>query len=791
MEDEDQIILLMTDYSLWEVILNGDSPTPTRVIEGVVQPVAPTIAEQRLARKNELKARGTLLMALPDKHQLKFNIQKVSKTLMEAIEKRFGGNKETKKVQKTLLKQQYENFTGSSSESLDQIHDRLQKLISQLEILRESLSQEDINLKFLRSLPTEWRTQTLISRNKIDLEEQSLDDLFNSLKIYKAEVKSFSFASTSTQNIAFVSSSNTESTNEPVSAAASVSNVSAKMPVSTLPNVDTLSNAVIYLFFASQSSNPQLDNDDLKQIDADDLQEMDLKCTNEPVSAAASVSNVSAKMPVSTLPNVDTLSNAVIYLFFASQSSSPQLDNDDLKQIDADDLQEMDLKWACRSPKDTRRNVAAEPQRRNVLSFQVEEEPINYALMTFTSSSSFSYDNEVPSCSKVYTKAYATLQSHYDKLTDDFRKSQFDVISYKTGLEYIKARLLVYQQNESVFEEDISILKLEVQLRDNALVVLRQKFEKAKQDRDDLKLKLEKFQTSLKNLSQLLASETNDKTSLGYNTQVFTSSMFDCDEFFTSVSDESLPPRPIYDRYQSGDGYHAVPPPYTQTFMPLKPDLVFHNAPHVNETVHAAFNIELSSTKPDNDLSHTHRPSTPIIEDWVCDSEDNSEVEIPQNAPSFVQPNEQVKTPRSSFKHVETSIPAANPKRAIPKPKSHGNSKNRKACFVLLTKSKLVRITAARPVTAAVSKPYVTRPRQAKTVVTKPHSPPRRNINCSISPKVITFPLKVTAAKAPMVNAVKGNWGTVELVYTIGPWVIIRTFTVSPYWVKGFEDGQK
>nr|GEV83024.1 pyridoxal kinase isoform X1 [Tanacetum cinerariifolium] len=116
--------------------------------------VAPITAGQRLARKNELKSRGTLLMALPDKHQLKFNFHKNSKTLMEAIEKRFGGNIETKKVQKTLLKQQYENFTGSNIESLDQIHDRLQKLISQLEIHRVSLSQEDVNLKFLRSLPS-------------------------------------------------------------------------------------------------------------------------------------------------------------------------------------------------------------------------------------------------------------------------------------------------------------------------------------------------------------------------------------------------------------------------------------------------------------------------------------------------------------------------------------------------------------------------------------------------------------------------------------------------------------
>nr|GEU44484.1 hypothetical protein [Tanacetum cinerariifolium] len=497
----------MTDYSLWEVILNGDSLAPTRVIKGVVHPVALTTTEQSLGRKNKLKARGTLLMALPDKHQLKFNIHKDAKTLMESIEKRFSGNKETEKVQKTLMK----------------------------------------------SLPTEWRTHTLIWRNKTYLEEQSLDYLFNSLKIYEAEVKSSSYAGTSTQNNAFVSSSNTDS-------------------------------------------------------------------INEPISAGTSVSAVSAKIPIFTLLNVDTLSNVVIYSFFASQSNSPQLDNDDLKQIDADDLEEMDLKW---------RMAMLTVRASYDWSFQAEEEPTNYALMAFISSSSYSSDNKVVFCSNACTKAYATLQSHCDKLTDDYRKSQFDVISYKTGLESVEARLLVCQQNESVFEEDIKLLKLEVQLRDNALVVLRQNCEIAEQEKDDLKLKLKKFQTFSKNLIQLLASQTNDKTGLGYNTQVFTRFMFDCDSYFTSESDESLPPILIYDRYQLGDGYHAVPPPYTGTFMPPKPDLVFHDAPNIAETVYTAFNVELCPTKPDKDLSPTPRPLAPIIEDWVSNSEDDSEAKIP------------------------------------------------------------------------------------------------------------------------------------------------------------------
>nr|GFC37235.1 hypothetical protein [Tanacetum cinerariifolium] len=99
--------------------------------------------------------------------------------------------------------------------------------------------------------------------------------------------------------------------------------------------------------------------------------------------------------------------------------------------------------------------------------------------------------------------------------------------------------------------------------------------------------------------------------------------------------------------YQSGEGYHDVPPPYTGTFMPPKPDLVFYDALTINETVHTAFNVELSLTKSDKALSYTHRPSATISEDWVSDSEDESEAEPLQNDPSFVQPTKHVKTPRA------------------------------------------------------------------------------------------------------------------------------------------------
>ncbi|GKA89223.1 hypothetical protein Tco_0811035 [Tanacetum coccineum] len=92
-------------------------------------------------------------------------------------------------MQKTIMKQQYKNFTASRSDGLDKTYDRFQKLISQLEIHGEVISQEDANLKLLSSLPSAWNNIALIMRNKSDLDTMSMDDLYNNLKVYEAEIK--------------------------------------------------------------------------------------------------------------------------------------------------------------------------------------------------------------------------------------------------------------------------------------------------------------------------------------------------------------------------------------------------------------------------------------------------------------------------------------------------------------------------------------------------------------------------------------------------------------------------
>ncbi|GJS90098.1 hypothetical protein Tco_0772734 [Tanacetum coccineum] len=220
--------LTHTDYALWEVIVNGDAPAIASASAGTEGPIPPKTAEQKLARKNKLKAKSTMLLAIPDEHLLKFHGIKDAKTLWEAIKARFGGNKESKKMQKTILKQQYENFAASRSEGLDKTYDRFQKLISQLEIHGKVISQEDANLKLLRSLPSAWNNIALIMRNKSDLDTLSMDDLYNNLKVYKAEIKGQSSSSSNSQNVAFVSSENTSSTNEVVNTAHEVSTASSQ-----------------------------------------------------------------------------------------------------------------------------------------------------------------------------------------------------------------------------------------------------------------------------------------------------------------------------------------------------------------------------------------------------------------------------------------------------------------------------------------------------------------------------------------------------------------------------------
>ncbi|GJY99275.1 hypothetical protein Tco_0516705 [Tanacetum coccineum] len=659
---------LMTDYSLWEVILNGNKVLK-RTVREVEQEYEPTSAKEKKDRRNEMKARGTLFMALLNKDQLKFHSYKDAKLLLEAIEKRYGGNKESKKVKRTLLKQQHENFSGSSLEIMDQTFDRLQKLISQLKIQGEVITQEDMNLKLLRSLPSEWKTHALIWRNKEEIETISLDDLYNNLKIYEPELAGSSSTIQNPQNVAFMSSNSTNSNNNTNEADNTSYGVSAAYTQCNPTSGDNLSDAMICAFLASQPNSPQLAREDLEQIDPDDLEEMDLQWEMAMLTIRARrfIQRTCRKLDVNGLrvgfdkTKVECY-NCHKYGHFAREYKASRNQEN-------------------RGRENSRRTVIVETPTENALvaqdgiggydwSYQAEEEhPTNFALMAYTSSgSSSNSDSEVDSCSKSCVKAYATLKEKYDSLSSDYKKSQFNLVSYKSGLESVEARLAHYKKNEAMFEESINVLNIEVKLRDNALVENKKKLEKVEKERDELKLTLEKFQNSSKSLNNLLESQVIDnfKTGLGYNAaSPVVESFVNLSEMLENQENNNS---------RSDKGYHAVPPPYTGNFIPFKPDLTFMDEIVESEnidviTVFAPSNVKKiesnqesvdvknngDAVEPKTVRKNSFRP--PVIEDW--NSDDESEVEfIPNVKDKIVRPSTKkiklVKSARETVEKVES-----------------------------------------------------------------------------------------------------------------------------------------
>ncbi|GKD01957.1 hypothetical protein Tco_1172231 [Tanacetum coccineum] len=108
-------------------------------------------------------------------------------------------------------------------------------------------------------------SHAVVWRNKVELDTMSMDDLYNNLKVYEPEVKGMSSSSSNTQNMAFMSSTNnnTSNSNKEVNAAHGVTTASTQVNTTYSSNIVNLSDVVICSFFTSQTNSPQLAHEDL------------------------------------------------------------------------------------------------------------------------------------------------------------------------------------------------------------------------------------------------------------------------------------------------------------------------------------------------------------------------------------------------------------------------------------------------------------------------------------------------------------------------------------------------
>ncbi|GJT20486.1 retrovirus-related pol polyprotein from transposon TNT 1-94 [Tanacetum coccineum] len=609
-------------------------------MEGVVTVMPITTADEKAQRRLEVKARSTLMMGIPNEHRLKFNSIKDAKKLLEAVEKRFaqrcliktfdrlqklvsqlelldeklsqedvnqkllrslspewnthavvwrnkvdldtinmddlynnlkykdtktlfaaiqtrfGGNDATKKTYKTLLKQMYENFSDLSTESRDSIFNRLQKIVSQLAILGKNISQEDLNLKFLRSLPSEWNTHVVVWRNKPNLDTMSFNDLYNNFNIVEQEVKGTenSSSSSSSQNMAFVTSPS--STNE-VNTAFEISTANTQAShASNQVSTGNLSDAIVYAFLANQPNGSQLVHEDLEQIHKDDLEEMDLKWQ----------------------------------LALLSMRTRRGPGNQDSRNWNQDS---------------SRRTVNVEETYSKVMlaidgagfdwSYMADDEvPTNMALMDFS-------DSEIEFVRPKQQGKLVRKPVMYASCAVDlevtcpgslFRCDPFWGC-YKRGLASVEEQLVFYKKNE---------------------------LEKFKQEKESNQLKIENFDNASKSLDKLIGSQITDKS-------------------------------------RNGVGlirYNAVPPPPTGLFSPSTLDLSNSGLEEFQQPKLEGYGPKSSKSVSEDTTNKVGESlDAPLVKELLSKDKLEKKTTFPTSKIDFVRPKQQEKPVRKPVKYAE------------------------------------------------------------------------------------------------------------------------------------------
>ncbi|GJU05472.1 ribonuclease H-like domain-containing protein [Tanacetum coccineum] len=309
----------------------------------------------------------------------------------------------------------------------------------------------------------------------------SMDDLYNNLKVYEPEVKGMSSSSLSTQNMAFVSSSNnnTSSSNETVNAAHGVTTASTQVNAA---NIDNLSDVMAMLTMRARRF---------------------LKKTRRKLTVN---SNENIRFDKSKVECYNCHKNR----HFARECRAPR--NQDYK-----------------NKKSSRRSVHVEMTTSKALvscdglggydwSDQAEEGP-NYALMAYLSSSSDSEVSNDSTCSKCCLETVKLLKSQNDQLLRDLENSSLMVLGYKTGLGLVEEKLEFYKKNEPVYVEKINGLKWDIQVGEITIRELRKKLEMFQKEKDGIQFYVDKFKNASKSLNKIIESQIVDNCmkGLGYN----------------------------------------------------------------------------------------------------------------------------------------------------------------------------------------------------------------------------------------------------------------------------------
>ncbi|KAI3735624.1 hypothetical protein L6452_15131 [Arctium lappa] len=449
--------ILLTDYSMWDIIENGPSEEGKIGADGKRTP--PKTDADRKIRQTEMKALSTLLLAIPNEYQHQFCNCTDVEMLWNALEKRFSGTKSTKRNQKAILKQQYENFMSTKNESMTQTFDRFNKLIGELATVGVQIDQDDLNRKFLRSLSDEWTMYTVSFRQNDQLEEKELDDLYNDLRVFESEVEAKKRPSGYVHNAALLSAS-TDSTSNPESS---------------------------WKLFSQ--------NVDLEQLHLDDLEEMDIKWQMAMLSMRVKkfIKRTGRNNFSQRREDGAGFDKSKVECYkchqkghFARECRSGMSQNNNHQQAQSGSF-------------NNNRNSAQALVSQQGMGFdwsdQAEEAIHNQALMAEVS--------DLPT----------------ENMSDDLERLEKDIKDYVRIVERFEEQIKGFQANELQHSYDTNYWKWEKKDLELQLTRSKEESEKLRGELAKVKLDVEKFSNASKSMDSLLQTQIHDKLrrGIGYN----------------------------------------------------------------------------------------------------------------------------------------------------------------------------------------------------------------------------------------------------------------------------------
>ncbi|KAJ9545521.1 hypothetical protein OSB04_025228 [Centaurea solstitialis] len=536
--------MLLTDYGMWEVVENGPG-VDEAVAEGGARP-PPRSDADRKRRQTEMKALSTLLLAIPNEYQHQFSTYTDAKSLWTALEKRFSGTKSTKRNQKAILKQQYENFTSLKNESMTQTFDRFNKLIGELATVDVKMDKDDVNRKFLRSLGEEWTIYTVSFRQGDDLEDKELEDLYNDLRIFEAEVEKKKRPIGYTHNTALLSenpnSFNTIAFNNTTAAYNTTANETVSN-VNSCSSQETTEDTVLEAFLASHVKS-SLINDDLDQIHADDLEEMDIKW----------------QMAMLTLRMKRFIRRTGRNNFYLKRGDKAGFDKSKVRCYKCNEPGHFARECkgvatnnqntgggSAPAPRFNNRSSNSNPSSSQALVSQegqgfdwsdhAEEAVQNQALMAEIKETEIPTEVSSKLCSDSCLETVKKYRDHNQTMSDSIKKMERERREYVKIIDNLEDQIKAYKANELQFEYDHNYWKWEKKELERKLSKEKEEVESARKELSKAKEDLDKFSKSSKALESIIRAQVTDDL-------------------------------------KRGIGYNSTPPPYNQNYIPPTTDLL-------------------------------------------------------------------------------------------------------------------------------------------------------------------------------------------------------------------------